>query len=204
MDIIWQLLSDPNIVYLLLVAGLLCTVLAFTTPGTGLPEAGAFIFLALALFGLWRLPTNWLGVGLILVSLIAFIAEAKWATHGAFTVGGVVSLTLGSLALFGIAYESLRVSIWLIALTVLSTTLFFVYIVGAALAMLGFFSCITFIIASPFAGVWVDRLPRRRVMFLADFSAGMTTIFLLVVHDQCYQHVRCLERKHKQRLRQYE
>jgi MFS family permease len=53
---------------------------------------------------------------------------------------------------------------------------------ATALAMLGFFSCITFIITSPFAGVLVDRLPRRRVMFLADFSAGMTTVFLLVVH----------------------
>ncbi|MFT3892087.1 MAG: MFS transporter [Anaerolineales bacterium] len=52
---------------------------------------------------------------------------------------------------------------------------------ATALAMLGFFSCITYILASPFAGVWVDRLPRRRVMFLADFSAGLTTIFLLVI-----------------------
>ena len=51
-----------------------------------------------------------------------------------------------------------------------------------ALAMLGFFSCITYIFTSPFAGVLVDRWSRRRVMFLADLSAGLTTVFLLVIN----------------------
>jgi membrane-bound serine protease (ClpP class) len=135
MEFFWQLLIDPNVVYLLLVAGLLCTVLAFASPGTGLPEAGALIFLAFAFLGLLRLPTNWFGVGLITLSLLAFLGEAKWMSHGAFTISGIIALTLGSLMLFGINYESVRVSIWLIGLTVITTTLFFVYIVGAALSM---------------------------------------------------------------------
>ncbi|MBN1877683.1 MAG: MFS transporter [Anaerolineae bacterium] len=48
-----------------------------------------------------------------------------------------------------------------------------------ALAMLGFFSCLTFILVSPFAGVLVDRWERRRVMLLSDFGAGLMTALLL-------------------------
>ncbi|HSL44903.1 MAG TPA: MFS transporter [Anaerolineales bacterium] len=52
---------------------------------------------------------------------------------------------------------------------------------ATALALLGFFNCITYILASPFAGVLVDRLPRRKVMFFADLSAGLMTAMLLVI-----------------------
>ncbi|MBN2004724.1 MAG: MFS transporter [Anaerolineae bacterium] len=48
-----------------------------------------------------------------------------------------------------------------------------------ALALLGFFSSLTFIIASPFAGVMVDRWDRRKVMLLADLGAGAMTALLL-------------------------
>ena len=52
---------------------------------------------------------------------------------------------------------------------------------GAAttLALLGFFSSLTYIIASPFAGVFVDRFDRRKIMVLADLSSGLLTILLL-------------------------
>jgi MFS transporter, DHA3 family, macrolide efflux protein len=50
---------------------------------------------------------------------------------------------------------------------------------ATALALLGFFTCITYIIASPFAGVMVDRWDRRKVMFLADLGAGLMTVLLL-------------------------
>ncbi len=53
---------------------------------------------------------------------------------------------------------------------------------ATALAMLGFFICITYIITSPFAGVLVDRWPRRTVMFISDLCAGLTTIFLLSIN----------------------
>jgi MFS family permease len=52
---------------------------------------------------------------------------------------------------------------------------------ATALALLGFFTCITYIVASPFAGVLVDRMSRRKVMFLADLSAGLMTTLLLVI-----------------------
>jgi MFS family permease len=53
---------------------------------------------------------------------------------------------------------------------------------ATALALLGFFSCLTFVAFSPLAGVLVDRLDRRRVMVLADLGAGAMTALLLGLH----------------------
>ncbi len=51
-----------------------------------------------------------------------------------------------------------------------------------ALALLGFSVTITYILASPFAGVLVDRWNRRTVMLVADLSAGLMTAALLVLN----------------------
>ena len=77
-----------------------------------------------------------------------------------------------SISLLGTSMTRFAVMIWAYEQTHSAT----------ALAMLGFFNCITYIITSPFAGVMVDRWDRRRVMFLADFSAGLTTVFLLFIN----------------------
>jgi MFS transporter, DHA3 family, macrolide efflux protein len=60
---------------------------------------------------------------------------------------------------------------------------------ATALALLGFFSCLTYILASPFAGVLVDRWDRRKVMFLADLGAGLMTTLLLALSYTGRLHV---------------
>ena len=50
-----------------------------------------------------------------------------------------------------------------------------------AMVLLGFFSYLTFMVCSPFAGVVVDRLPRKWIMFVADFSSGLVTLGLLIL-----------------------
>lgn len=52
---------------------------------------------------------------------------------------------------------------------------------ATSVALLGFCAYVPFVVASPFAGVWVDRLDRRRVMFWADLGAGATTAALLLL-----------------------
>lgn len=52
---------------------------------------------------------------------------------------------------------------------------------ATAVALLGFFAFVPMIIVSPFAGVWVDRLDRRKIMLLADAGAGAATLVLLIL-----------------------
>ncbi len=49
---------------------------------------------------------------------------------------------------------------------------------ATTLALLGFFAWLPYVIISPFAGVWVDRLDRRLVLILADFGSGLMTLLL--------------------------
>lgn len=50
-----------------------------------------------------------------------------------------------------------------------------------SLVLLGFFSSLTFILASPFAGVVTDRLNRKWVMFFADLGSALVTASLLLL-----------------------
>jgi len=77
-----------------------------------------------------------------------------------------------SISLLGTGMTRFAVMIWAYEQTGSAT----------ALAMLGFFICVTYIITSPFAGVLVDRWDRRKVMFIADLSAGLTTVLLLIIN----------------------
>jgi hypothetical protein len=46
-------------------------------------------------------------------------------------------------------------------------------------ALLGFFGFLPYVLLSPVAGVWVDRLDRRKVMLLADLGSGIVTAALM-------------------------
>ncbi|RIK42782.1 MAG: MFS transporter [Chloroflexi bacterium] len=50
---------------------------------------------------------------------------------------------------------------------------------ATTLALLGFFAWLPYILISPVAGVWVDKLDRRRVLLLADLGSGLLTLFAL-------------------------
>jgi membrane-bound serine protease (ClpP class) len=127
----WNLLVNPNVVYLLFVIGLWALVTAIATPGTGFPEAAAVICLALAVLGLARLPVNLAGAALIVVSVILLALDLTLRSHGALTLGGVVIMALGSLFLFRPIEGQPGVSLWVVGITVVLSA-FFVGVVLAA------------------------------------------------------------------------
>ncbi len=126
-------LSDPNIAYILLLIGLAGLYFEFSTPGVILPGVIGGISLILAFFAMQTLPVNYAGVALILFSIILFIAEIKVISHGILTIGGIISLIIGSLMLFETPDPALRVSWSVLIPAVAITSLFFITVIAIAL-----------------------------------------------------------------------
>jgi membrane-bound serine protease (ClpP class) len=125
-------LSDPNIAYILLLVGLAGLYFEFSTPGAMLPGVIGGISLILAFFGMQTLPVNYAGVALILFSIILFVAEIKVISHGMLTVGGIISLVIGSLMLFETPDAAFRVSWSVMIPAVTIVSLFFVTVIAIA------------------------------------------------------------------------
>jgi len=130
---LWQLLINPNIAYLLLVIGLWSAITAFVVPGTGLPEAIAAVCLALGVTGLTQLDINAVGAVMIALAFVLFLLEFKVMSHGALTVGGVVSFALGSVFFVRPTESQPGVSLVVVGMTTLATVFFFAVAVRAAL-----------------------------------------------------------------------
>ncbi len=132
-DRILAALSNPNIAYILFLIGLAGLYFEFSTPGVILPGVIGGISLILAFFAMQTLSINYAGIALIIFALILFIAEIKIVSHGILSIGGVISLLIGSLMLFNVAGSSLRVSWGVLVPAVAITSLFFVAAVGMAI-----------------------------------------------------------------------
>ena len=115
-------ISDPNVAYMLLMLGMLGLFFEISQPGVVLPGAVGAISLLLALFAFQTLPVNYVGMLLILLALVLFVLEVKVTSFGMLTIGGMVSMTFGSLMLFQDSAPFLQLSRAVIASTVLVTT----------------------------------------------------------------------------------
>jgi membrane-bound serine protease (ClpP class) len=90
---------QPDVVFVLLILGVLGLYTEFTHPGVVAPGVIGGICLVLALYALNFLPVNLAGLFLILLALAFFILEAKMPSHGVLALGGVVSMFLGAIFL---------------------------------------------------------------------------------------------------------
>jgi membrane-bound serine protease (ClpP class) len=102
-------LMDPNISFILLAIGALALYTEFNHPGAVVPGTVGVVFILLAVFALNLLPTRFAALGLILAAFGLFAAEAKFASHGVLTIGGIVLLTLGGLLLVDSPIPEMRV-----------------------------------------------------------------------------------------------
>ena len=103
MSLIEQLLlilTDSNIVFILLAVGVLALQVELTHPGAWVPGFVGVACLALAIYGLGLLPVNWFGLIFMATAFALFILDIKAPTHGALTVAGVASFIVGGLVLF--------------------------------------------------------------------------------------------------------
>ncbi len=125
-----QVISDPNIAYLLFTLATIGIITEVSNPGMIFPGVIGGISLFLAFYSLGVLHANYAGIALILLAMGLFIAEYFTTTFGLLTVGGVVSLVMGSLILFT-GSEVGEVNRGLIAGVTAAITAFSIFVIGA-------------------------------------------------------------------------
>ena len=126
-------ISNPSIAYILLMLGIYGIFFELSSPGAILPGVVGGIFLILAFYALQMLPISFAGLALILFAIILFIAEVKVVSHGLLTVGGVISLFLGSMMLIETPAEYMQISLTVIIPAVLVSAGFFAFAVTKAI-----------------------------------------------------------------------
>jgi membrane-bound serine protease (ClpP class) len=92
-------IADPNIAFILLIAGLLGLYIEFSTPGAIAPGIAGALLLLFGLSALSVLPISWLGVSLLLLGLALLLAEAFVTSHGVLGIGGAIAFVFGALLL---------------------------------------------------------------------------------------------------------
>jgi membrane-bound serine protease (ClpP class) len=129
-----NILSDPNIAYILMMLGFFGLMFELYNPGAILPGIVGVICLVLAFYSLNTLPINYAGLALILFALLLFILEIKIVSHGVLAIGGIVSLLLGSMMLIRRDAGVVGNISWAVIITTTAvTTLFFLFVVGMGL-----------------------------------------------------------------------
>ena len=102
-------LMDPDLAFLLLAIGALALYVEFNHPGAVIPGTVGVVFIFVAAFALNLLPTRFAALAPIVGAFVLFAAEAKFATHGVLTMGGIALLTLGGLLLVDAPIPEMRV-----------------------------------------------------------------------------------------------
>ncbi|HWR16226.1 MAG TPA: nodulation protein NfeD [Terriglobales bacterium] len=105
-------LMDPNISFIVLAIGLLALYFEFNNPGAVVPGVVGFFFIVLAVFALNILPVRYSAFALIVLAFVFFALEAKFVSHGALTIAGIASLTIGAMLLVDGPIPQMRVQLW--------------------------------------------------------------------------------------------
>lgn len=130
-----NILSDPNLAYILLMIGFYGLLFELYSPGAIFPGVIGVISLILGLYALHTLPVNYAGLALILFGIILFLLEIKVTSYGLLAIGGVISLALGSIMLIeeDPSFPLMQISTTVIVATTAVTALFFLFVIGAGL-----------------------------------------------------------------------
>jgi membrane-bound serine protease (ClpP class) len=132
-----NVITDPNVAYVLMMLGMLGLFFELSNPGVILPGIIGGICLILAFFAFQSLPINYAGLLLILFGIVLLVAEIKIVSHGVLAIGGMVSMSLGSLMLFDAPEIGFRVSWWVVGATVAATAGLFLFVIAAGVRALG-------------------------------------------------------------------
>jgi membrane-bound serine protease (ClpP class) len=126
-----HIITNPTIAFILLTLGINAILFELSSPGGYVAGIVGAICLLLAFYSLGVLPVNYAGLIFIVLAFVLFFVDIKAPTHGALTVGGIVSLVAGALLLFNSPLY--RISIAAVVSVALVTGLFFAFAVAKVL-----------------------------------------------------------------------
>ena len=92
-------ITNPNIAYMLMLAGIYGLLFEGYNPGAIVPGVVGAICLLLALFAFQILPVNYAGLALILLGVMLIVAEAFVPSFGTLGLGGIAAFVFGSIIL---------------------------------------------------------------------------------------------------------
>jgi membrane-bound serine protease (ClpP class) len=130
-----QVLTNPNVTFLLLTVGVQAILIEISAPGGWVAGFIGVVCLALGTYGLGILPVNWFGLVFLITAFVLFVLDIKAPTHGALTAAGLASFIVGSLVLFNSpgTPSFQRVSIPLVVGVGIATGAFFLAVLTFAL-----------------------------------------------------------------------
>jgi membrane-bound serine protease (ClpP class) len=109
-----QIIVNPNIAFLLVLAGIIGLMIEIFSPGLVVPGATGLVSLVVGLFATAQLPVTVAGVVLLLIGVGLLVAETQLPTGGIMGVLGAISLAISGLLLFDTNSESFEVSVPLV------------------------------------------------------------------------------------------
>ena len=99
-----SVITNPNVAYVLMLAGIYGIIIEFSNPGAILPGVVGSICLLLALYAFQVLPINYAGLALVSIGLVFIISEVFVTSGGILGIGGVFAFVIGSIILFDDEY----------------------------------------------------------------------------------------------------
>ncbi|WP_292439655.1 nodulation protein NfeD [Methylophaga sp.] len=128
-----EIITNPNIAYILMMIGIYGLIFEFANPGAIVPGTIGSICLLLALFSFQILPINYAGLALMLLGIALMVAEAFQPSFGVLGLGGVAAFVAGSVMLIDTELPGYGVNIGVIAGVTVSTVAFFLMALGMVL-----------------------------------------------------------------------
>jgi membrane-bound serine protease (ClpP class) len=130
-----NVLSDPNIAYILMMLGFYGLLFELYNPGAIFPGIVGVLCLVLAFYSFNTLPLNYAGLALIIFGIILYLLEIKIISHGLLAIGGTISLLLGSMMLIkeDATLGILSISKGIIITVTIISAIFFLFLIGFGL-----------------------------------------------------------------------
>jgi membrane-bound serine protease (ClpP class) len=127
---ILEVVTNPNIAYLLMLLGAYGLIFELSSPGAVLPGLIGTISLLTALFALNLLPVDYAGLALVILGIGLMVAEGFIGTFGVLGVGGIAAFLFGSLMMFHGNASGFGISISVVVAATIVSAAFFLLIVA--------------------------------------------------------------------------